>query len=329
MDRFDRIMALHKQLSGARLPISHSQLEQALECSPATLKRTIEHMRNFLNAPIKYEREKNGYYYDHSAAEGGMFELPGLWFNASELQALLTMRELLHNVQPGLFDTQLAPLGDRIDKLLKQQQAQAGSDDIARRVRILGIAQRAPGEHFETIAGAVVTRRKIRIDYHGRARDRATARELSPQRLVHYRDGWYLDAWCHLRKGLRVFALERIRQVTDLKTRAKDIPEIELNDFLSAAFGIFAGPATQTARVRFTPERARWVAHEQWHPQQQAQWCTDGSYELRIPYGNPTELIMDLLRHGAGVEVIAPAALRDAVRSAHEQAAQQYGRQQL
>ena len=82
MDRFDRIYALHRILSGRRVPISEQDLEHALECSRATVPRTLSAIRTFLDAPIEYDRERNGYHY---AAEGVArnWELPGLWFSAS------------------------------------------------------------------------------------------------------------------------------------------------------------------------------------------------------------------------------------------------------
>ncbi|MEJ1296307.1 MAG: HTH domain-containing protein [Candidatus Sedimenticola sp. (ex Thyasira tokunagai)] len=107
MDRFDRIFNLHKLLSASRLPVSRQRIEEELECSRATAKRIVETMRLYLNAPIKYDRERNGYHYD--AAEGEMFELPGIWFNASELHALLSVQQLLTQVQPGLLEQQFAP----------------------------------------------------------------------------------------------------------------------------------------------------------------------------------------------------------------------------
>ena len=70
----------------------------------------------------------------------------------------------------------------------------------------------------------------------------------------------------------------------------------------------------QWAKLRFTPAAARWVATEQWHPQQKASTDDEGRYLLELPYANPTELVMDILRHGAEVEVLAPAELRQAVR---------------
>ena len=309
MDRFDRIFELNRILQAARYPVSRQRLEEALECSRATVKRLIEEMRLYLNAPIVYDRKHNGYRYD--PAEGEMYELPGLWFNASELQALLAVQQLLEGVQPGLLDSHLQPLRRRIDQLLSQLKADG--EPISRRIRLLRAAARPAGPHFTVLAGALAAGRRLRIDYYNRSRDSSDQREISPQRLTHYRDNWYLDAWCHLRKGLRTFALDAIRQAAPLERSAKLMDETELERHFAAAYGIFSGAARQQAVLRFTPERARWVANEVWHPDQQSRWLEDGRYELTLPYGHATELVMDLLKYGPDVEVVSPAELRQSI----------------
>lgn len=164
------------------------------------------------------------------------------------------------------------------------------------------------------MAGALLQRKRLAVRYHSRSDDAETQREISPQRLTHYRDNWYLDAWCHQRNGLRSFAVDRLREANTLEKRAKDIAEKELDTHFASSYGIFAGKPKHTAILRFTPERARWVAEEQWHPQQQGRMLEDGSYELRIPYSDPRELVMDILKHGAEVEVIEPDTLRQLLR---------------
>lgn len=155
--------------------------------------------------------------------------------------------------------------------------------------------------------------KQLNIIYHSRSHDQQTERVISPQRLTHYRDNWYLDAYCHKRNALRSFAVERIVSSVLLDHAALEIIETELNEHFATSYGIFAGKANHTAVLRFTAERARWVADEQWHPQQQGEFMPDGSYELRIPYANETGLVMDILKHGAAVEVIAPQALRQTI----------------
>jgi predicted DNA-binding transcriptional regulator YafY len=78
------------------------------------------------------------------------------------------------------------------------------------------------------------------------------------------------------------------------------------------------------ALLRFSKERARWVADERWHPEQVGQYLVDGRYELRIPYRQDKELVMDILRHGAAVEVISPDTLRLAVQEQLQRAIAQY-----
>lgn len=310
MDRFDRIYHLHTQLSAARRPVPAERLQREMECSRATLHRTIEHMRTHLSAPIAYDRERNGYHYDQAGEHP--YELPGLWFNASELYALLASHQLLSATHPGLLDRHIAPLRRRIEQLLARRQL--SWDDVAKRVRILPVGVRAAeNPRFPAVADALLQRRRLHIRYYGRATDKLSERDVSPQRLVHYRDNWYLDAWCHLKQALRSFSVDRIQRATRLGDLALDLTDADLDDYYTTAYGIFAGAPTETAVLRFTPERARWVADERWHPAQESCWLPDGRYELRVPYSDPRELVMDILKYGPDVEVAAPASLRESV----------------
>ena len=89
------------------------------------------------------------------------------------------------------------------------------------------------------------------------------------------------------------------------------MPDAQLDEHLASSYGIFAGRANKSAVLRFSAERSRWVADERWHPSQVGQYLTDGRYELRIPYRDERELVMDILRHGPEVEVVAPQILRE------------------
>jgi predicted DNA-binding transcriptional regulator YafY len=321
VDRFDRIFELNRILQSARHPVSRRRLQEELECSRATIKRIIEDMRLYLNAPIVYDRERNGYRYDHGEWE--MYELPGLWFNASELHALLSVQQLLQDVQPGLLDPHLKPLQRRIDGLL--QLHHAGSDGLTGgRVRFMQMAARSAGDCFPAVAGAVAQRKRLELRYFTRANAAHSERTVSPQRLVYYRDNWYLDAWCHLRGGLRTFALDAIVDAHILDARALEVSSTDLEAHHAASYGIFAGAPQHLAVLRFNGRRARWVAKERWHRDQEGRHLEDGSYELRVPYGNALELIMDVLKFGPDVEVLEPRELREAVAERLRAAARVY-----
>ncbi|MFM9969936.1 MAG: helix-turn-helix transcriptional regulator [Burkholderiales bacterium] len=321
MDKFDRIYQLHHILAGRRTAISLDALKEKLDCSKATVYRLIHVLEHYLSAPIQRDENLGGFRY-LPAADGRAYELPGLWFSAAELQALLTFQRLLQNLGPGLLDEQLAPLSDRLNELMRHQRL--GLAEAANRIRFLGMAARPTGEWFQVAAGGVLQRRQLLLRYHGRTRDQITERTVSPQRLTHYRDNWYLDAWDHQDRGLRTFAVDRIRHASTLPSAAKNIDDATLDDHYGSSYGIFAGKANKTAVLRFTAERARWVADERWHPEQVGQFLTDGRYELHIPYRDSRELVMDILRHGAEVEVMGPEGLRGEVAQSLRGALAQY-----
>jgi len=321
MDKFDRIYQLHNILRGRRTPIARADLMTRLECSEPTVFRLIRILREHLDAPVEYNEEAGGYYYGQRI-KGETYELPGLWFNAKELQSLMVFDQLFANLEPGLLSEHLAPLRQKLAHLLEHRRL--GLAGTATRVRVLAMAARPVGEHFRTVAAATLQRRRLRITYDGRERGKTTERDISPQRIVHYRDNWYVDGWCHQRKGLRSFSIDRVRSAAELETAADTIDDAQLDKHYASAYGIFAGQANKTAVLCFSAERARWVADERWHPQQAGQFLTDGRYELRIPYRDERELIMDVMRHGAHVEVIAPPALRQAVHEHLEHALSQY-----
>lgn len=310
----------HRMLSAARRPVPRSVLEERLECSTASVKRIIRELRDYLGAPVVYDRQHNGYRY--ALADGETYELPGLWFNAQELLALAALQALLAETGPGLLDDLLRPLRRRLDQLLGMQRLNLA--ELPARLRLLPMAVRRPNpSQFQTVAAATLRRRRLRLAYHAR-RGGLSRREVSPQRLVQYRHNWYLDAWCHAREGLRTFALERIQGPEMLPEPAHEVPPDRLDAHLAAGYGIFAGAAGALAVLRFEPEHVPWVAEEIWHPRQESEHLPDGRYELRIPYADPTELILDVLRYGPGVEVVAPAELRSAVAERLARAAARY-----
>lgn len=322
MNRTERIYKI-EQLLKARRAVPRAVFLEELEISPATFKRDLEYMRDSLFAPIVYDRELKGYRLSDDEQTGPVYELPGLWFNAAEMNALITMHELLVNLEPGALRSKVGPIIERIENLLGKNAEQ--SDEIRRRVRILGMAMRpVTPKHFESVVAALISRKRMQISHFHRGRGMSSSREISPQRIVHYRDNWYLDAWCHQRDGLRTFAMESIQNASVLEKAAKDLPDDLLNAELGASYGIFAGAATNVAKLLFSPDRARWVANEQWHPDQKGEMREDDSFVLEVPYNDDRELIMDIMKYGPDVDVLGPECLRERVLERHREAAQRY-----
>jgi predicted DNA-binding transcriptional regulator YafY len=214
MENIDKIYRLDKLLGSARLPISIVRLKDALGCSESTVRRVITAMQDRFNAPIEYDRIRNGWHY---CKDKGAYSLPGFWLNDQEIYGLLTMQQLLGNFDPELLHDEIAPIEARLREIISKTTGLKSSETLGNYIRLLPYNRRAHQyTNFQTIASACLQRKQLRVSYHARSSDECQPRILSPQLLIYYRDNWYLGAYCHHEKTLHPYSLDRISNVEQL-----------------------------------------------------------------------------------------------------------------
>jgi predicted DNA-binding transcriptional regulator YafY len=290
--------------------VPRQEILNKLEISLATFKRDLAKLRDRLNIPVVYDRDLDGYRIDNTDTRQ---ELPGLWFSQDEILALLTIQNMLEQLEPGLLGPKLKPLQQRLDDMLTGQGLSA--ETLSQRVRLVHAGKRRLKlKSFELVAKATLERKQIKIHHFNRQSGKTVERAISPQQLVHYRDNWYVDAWCHLRKEVRSFAVDAITECEQLTLDAKELDSELLRNSMQGGYGIFGGVVKSWAKLKFTPERTRWVQNEEWHPDQVGLVQSDGSYVLELPYSDERELIGDLLKYGSSVEVLSPLDLKTKVK---------------
>ena len=197
MDRTERFYKIHQLLDDARAGELRAHARGAARCRAPRCKRDLEYMRDRLNAPIAWDRERSGYRFARERrSSGAQYELPGLWFNSQEIHALLTMQHLLANLDPGgLLAQHIKPLQPRLNTLLGA--ARTPVSEIGRRVLVVGTGKRPLKlAHFERVGSALLRRKRLQISYFARSTRRdhrarglaaapgALPRELVPGRLV-------------------------------------------------------------------------------------------------------------------------------------------------
>ena len=304
--------------------VSFDDMLAELAVSRATLKRDLQFLRDRMGAPIVYDRGENAYRLVEQGHAGDRHELPGLWFDQKDLYALLMAHHLLSNLDPdGTLSRHMTPLLARVHQLLGSEEVDAA--ELMRRVRIVGSDRSAmSSDNFDVICAALLQRRRLQLTYFTRSRKVSSVRDVSPQRLVHYRNTWYLDAWCHESDALRRFALDAVEHAQVLERQARKIALKRVEEELDGGYGIFAGNKVTWAHLRFSAHAVPWVSRESWHPQQETEPEADGALLMKLPYVEPIELVMDILRWGPDVEVLRPAALKQAVATRLKQACALY-----
>lgn len=328
MSQTERLYRIVRMLEDARQPVPLARFLDELEVSRATFKRDLDYLRDRLGAPIAWQRAEGGapggYRLDGPRDDAAdRYGIRGMWFNPSEIYALLMMQQLAAGMEPGVLSQQISGLMTRIALML----GTAADDpaEVSRRVRILHSANRRSAPPcFDTVAQATMKRRRLEVDYHTRSRGTTSQREVSPQQLLHYRENWYLLAWCHKARGLRTFALDAMLDARASTDAADEVSPDVLQNAVGMVFGIITGPGRKLAELRFSADVAPWVGKEIWHPEQRMHEEKNGGILLEVPYSDPREILMEILRHGPDVEVLGPAELRDEARTRLARALERY-----
>ena len=306
MKKQDKIYLLDQILKAAKFPVNKESISERLDCSIATVYRIISDLRDGYGAPIGTDSNTGGFYYENK----NTFELPGLRLQSDEIEALLMASHLLEDIQSGLLKEPLSRLLDNIGNLLHEH----GIKDKRNIQIIYALFRKADNKIFSQIFNALQNSKQITIEYEARSTNQTSSRTISPLKLTNYKNAWYLDSWCHLRDGIRSFALEQIISCKLLDYDCKGITTQQLKEHFSGSYGIFSGIATKTARLKVSPKMSKWVAKEQWHSEQKLSYLNDGSLFLEIPYNNDTELVMDILRYGENITVLSPDSLQEKIK---------------
>jgi predicted DNA-binding transcriptional regulator YafY len=125
--------------------------------------------------------------------------------------------------------------------------------------------------------------------------------------------GFYLVGYCHLRRAIRVFAIERIRSLDVLSRRFTLPAGFDPEKYLAGALGILSGDLV-TVKVVFAKKLARYIRERLWHPSQKFRDLTDGRLELTLHVADTLEVRRWILGYGVQADVIEPAGMREALR---------------
>ena len=315
---YERYVWFDQQIQQGRYP-NATTLARKFEFSEKTAHRAIDFMCTMLDAPLEYDSTRKGYSYRDSS-----FSLPAFKVTQEELLAILVARNLLSGSAGGAISRAISRFGR---KLFASTGGVGLTEEFIDQVFSAAWHGYSPGqaETFQLLAEALLGRRSVAFRYRSPQGDVTTTRTVHPHHLQHYMGSWVLLAWCTLRHQWRRFFLARMEEVTVTRETFPIRPPEEWHHLLNDAFGIFQSEETFPVTLRFTPDRARWIREQHWHPQQEMVEEEDGSLRLSLPMADLREIKGKVLQHGAGVEVLEPATLRNEIRKEIAAMRKRYG----
>jgi predicted DNA-binding transcriptional regulator YafY len=159
---------------------------------------------------------------------------------------------------------------------------------------------------------AVRGRRVVRMRYFSAASNRAKSYVCHPYRLALAHGGVYLVAWVPEYEEFRTFAVERVERLSVEDETFRKTRELT-PDLFGASMGVFSAPP-ERVELEFDTRLAPYVRGRVWHDSQRLESLADGRLRVTLEVSNDWALRSWLLGFGAGVRVVRPQALADALR---------------
>ncbi len=305
---YERYQWFHGMVSAGKFP-NVAKLADHFEISGRQASRDLEFMKERLGAPLRYDSCRRGYTYDK-----GSYELPPFWLKEEELQALSLALRLAAAIPDREIKKSLHTLMGHFLALRSAAPAPLKLEKLEEKVSIKNVAYyRVPEAIFHAVSAALFGDGALKITYHSPYSNETTERKIRPLHLLCYMGNWHVIAFCGLRKEIRDFAVSRIRAA---HPRAETLPLPSglppIKEYLRRNFGLLTGDFPTVVKLRFSPAVSPLIAEQEWYEAQEVSIDQGGSLHLSFPVSGLAEVIREILKYGADVEVIEPAELRDA-----------------
>jgi predicted DNA-binding transcriptional regulator YafY len=314
--QFARLMELDRRIREGRYP-NCLTFGAEWEVSQKTVQRDVDYLRDRLGAPIGYDRERKGFFYENQS-----WVLPSVVLNEGELVALLLAARTLQQYQGTPVAAELERLFGKLSQLLPDSISIKPEDLFTQFTFRLPPARSVNPDIWRMIVRGLTMHRRLRVQY-ARVGTRGVKpgqwSVIEPVHLANLGGEWYLFARHQGHDDLRQFALARFQAAEVIEAAFVPPADEALRAQLDNAFGRFiSDEKEQEVRLLFTKEVADWVAERQWHPSQRASMRKDGSLELRFRTRGMYEVERWVLSWGGDVRVLGPEGLRQAVARVHD-----------
>jgi proteasome accessory factor BC len=162
------------------------------------------------------------------------------------------------------------------------------------------------------VSKAIVQHKLIELEYYKENEDEIALRRVEPYALTNGREGWYVASFDPERGGVRHFRLDRIKSATVTGEKFEPRPEVDPAAEVDGWLRTGEVPASRTARVWVSPERARWAREAR----RVVEECADGAVVVELSFAGVDWLVREILKEAGDAAVLEPEDAREAVRVA-------------
>jgi predicted DNA-binding transcriptional regulator YafY len=321
-DQLGRQWKIIRSLIASKRGKSVQDLASELSCHSRTVYRDLEALQ-VAGFPVYTERKNQKNYW--SLMESAKHQIP-IPFNITELMALYFSSDMLKMLKNTLFYDSLESLFQKIKATLPPEYI-----TYLRHVESSLKVDLKPTKDYsqfreiiDQINKAILNRRHVRITYFVMSRKKTSQRVVAPYKLWFFDGTFYVLGFCHLRKDIRLFAVDRIRKMVLTDTTFEIPQDFDIKNLLRDSFGAFLGDPVQVT-IHFSPRVAGYIDEKIWHESQVVEKQKDGSLIFKAEIAGTEEIKFWILRWGKDAVVLKPDSLREEIRMEAEGILREYG----
>ena len=300
-----RMIYIDQRLRDKKYP-NCNKIAGVFEVHPKTIHRDIEYMRYQLDAPIEFDKKKNGYYYSQPD-----YFLPSIHISDRDILSFIVNERILNQYKNTPYYDDIKKI---IKKIMHYLPDQSFDNDIGDFISFQQFPKSPVVKHkIEIIQQAILAAKQIKIRYHSLYRDEHTERTVDPYLLHNHYGAWYLISFCHLRNEYRMFGLNRILTIENTEVEFVKPSDFSIENLLKDSFDLIWGGETYHIKLKFTPYKSRWIRERKWHHSQQLTELDDGGLLLEMDVQGLDDVKQWVMQYGAEVEVLEPDLLREKI----------------
>ena len=311
-DQLGRQWKIIRSLIASKRGKSVQDLASELSCHSRTVYRDLEALQ-VAGFPVYTERQNQKNYWSLMDSAKHLIPIP---FNITELMALYFSRDMLKMLKNTLFYDSLESLFQKIKATLPPEyMTYLGQVESNLKVGLKPYKDYSQfREIIDQINEAILNRQHIRLTYFVMSRKKTSQRVVAPYKLWFFDGTFYLLGYCHLRKGIRLFAVDRIRKMVLADTTFETPQDFDIDNLLRNSFGAFFGEPVQVA-IHFSPKVAGYIEEKVWHESQVVAKKKDGSLIFKVEIAGTEEIKFWILGWGKEAVVLEPDSLRKEIQT--------------
>lgn len=281
----------------------------------STIQKDIKAMKEDealgFNAPIKFSKSKNGYYYQDKD-----YSIRAVPLNEEEINALIAATDLLSTFTGERVSANFNAAVDKILASVKEKYER--TSDKRTIIQTENPPKQRGHEYFEAFFKAIKEQTPVSFIHFSYSKKVFNSIILHPYLLKEFQNKWYIIGYSENHKAVRYFGIDRIIEPLYLKQEFYLLKGFSPEKHFKDIYGVFPLSAQkQIIKFKVTPMLANYLQSQPLHESQKIEYYHENGFlSFSINLIPTYELLNQFFMHSKQLLVTEPLWIKNEIKKA-------------